>query len=285
MNLGNIISEIEKADPEVYEKLDTRRNAMKSFARVSGKVALASLPLALGAMFQKAYAAPNDAVQDVLNFALTLEYLEAQFYANVVASPAYSGISSAAQGALSKIAADEAAHVNFLKGVLGPAAVPQPAFDFTGGSGSGNGPFMGYENNYAVILAMAQTFEDTGVRAYKGQAPNLMSGNETLTAALQIHSVEARHASHIRQMRRALGTAVPAGVDLKPWIYQNQSAIDSPFNTYVQASYDGEENITQAGVDTTSVGGMSFSVNSASGAFDEPLTKDQVLAIAAPFLA
>lgn len=285
MNFANIISEIEKADPEVYERLDTRRNAMKSFARVSGKVALASIPLALSAMFQKAYAAPNDQIQDVLNFALTLEYLEAQFYANVVASPAYSGISSAAQGALSKIAADEAAHVSFLQGVLGGAAVPQPAFDFTAGSGSGNGPFMGYENNYAVILAMAQTFEDTGVRAYKGQAPNLMTNNEVLTAALQIHSVEARHASHIRQMRRALGTAVPSGVDLKPWIYQNQSGIDAPFNTAVQPSYNGEENTNQAGVETTTVGGMTFTMNSASGAFDEPLSKEQVLEIVSPFLA
>jgi rubrerythrin len=50
-------------------------------------------------------------------------------------------------------------------------------------------------------LALAQAFEDTGVRAYKGQAANLMSKPDLLTAALQIHSVEARHASEVRRLR------------------------------------------------------------------------------------
>ena len=55
MNLQNIISEIEKEDPEVYDRLDTRRKAMKKFANLSGKVALASLPFAFGSMFNAAY--------------------------------------------------------------------------------------------------------------------------------------------------------------------------------------------------------------------------------------
>jgi hypothetical protein len=48
---------------------------------------------------------------------------------------------------------------------------------------------------------LAQAFEDTGVRAYKGQAGNVMSNKTVLQAALQIHSVEARHASQVRRMR------------------------------------------------------------------------------------
>jgi hypothetical protein len=48
MNLQNILTEIEKTDPEVYDRLDTRRNVMKSFAKTSGKIALAALPFALG---------------------------------------------------------------------------------------------------------------------------------------------------------------------------------------------------------------------------------------------
>ena len=59
MNLKNIISEIEKVDPEVYDRLDTRRDAMKSFVKTSGKIALASIQFALGSMFQKAYSSPS----------------------------------------------------------------------------------------------------------------------------------------------------------------------------------------------------------------------------------
>ncbi|HPH85840.1 MAG TPA: ferritin-like domain-containing protein [Ferruginibacter sp.] len=284
MNFSNIISEIEKTDPEIYERLDTRRNVMKGFGNLTGKLALAAVPLALSSMFTKAYGQGTSNVNDVLNFALTLEYLEAEFYSNIVASPVYATLPAPAQGALSKIAQDEAKHVLFLKSVLGAAAVPKPTFDFTAGNGSGTGPFAGYLTNYAVQLAMAQTFEDTGVRAYKGQAPALISNNDVLTAALNIHSVEARHASHIRQMRRALGAAVPAGVDLKPWIDLKQSGIDAPFNTAVQSSYDGEEITSQGGVNLLTVGGMSFTAVAASAAFDEPLTMAQVLAIVDPFI-
>jgi len=289
MNFSKIITEIEKVDPEVYERVDTRRTAMKGFANLSGKLALAAVPVALSSLFSKAYAGggPGDAVTDVLNYALTLEYLEAEFYTNIVASPVYGTISAAAQGALAKIKDDENKHVAFLRTVLGAAAVPKPTFDFTAGNGTGTGPFAGYLNSYAMQLAMAQTFEDTGVRAYKGQAPALIPNNDVLTAALNIHSVEARHASHIRQMRRALGAlgAVPAGVDLKPWITLKESGIDNPFRTAVQPSYDGEEITTQAGVNLLTVGGMTFTAEAASAAFDEPLTMAQVLAIVDPFIA
>ena len=286
MNLQNIISEIEKADPEVYDRLDTRRSAMKKFANLSGKFAVASIPFALGSMFKTAYGQSNSTVNDVLNFALTLEYLEAEFYNNIVGSAGYMTASAAAQGALSKIKDDENKHVAFLKSVLGSAAVAKPTFDFTAGNGSNTGPFTGYLAVYAVQLAMAQTFEDTGVRAYKGQAPALQGNRTVLTAALEIHSVEARHAAHIRQMRRALNAAIPPGQTVKPWITLNQSGIDyAAGNAAIQKSYNGEEVVTQAGVTITGIGGNSFiDANAASEAFDEPLTTAQVLDIVDPFI-
>ena len=282
MNLQNIFTEIEKADPEVYDRLDTRRNAMKSFAKTSGRVALASIPFALGSMFQKAYSspsAPTDLVLDTLNFALTLEYLESNFYIQAVAS----GIIPSGEDmtALTVIRDHENEHVKFLSTAIKaaggmPVSFTAANFDFTAG-----GAFKDVFSNYGLLLAVAQTFEDTGVRAYKGQAPNLISNNDYLTAALQIHSVEARHAARLREMRQANGSLVPAGVTVKPWITLNQSGIGTDA---VQASYNGEENVTQAGVTITNIGGKDISAAAASEAFDEPLTKDQILAIVKPFI-
>lgn len=283
MNLQNIISEIEQTDPDVYDRLDTRRNAMKHFAKTSGRIALATIPFALGSMFQKAYSSPTtptDLIIDTLNFALTLEYLESNFYIKAVAS----GIvpSGDALNAFTLIRDHENAHVNFLKTAIAaaggtPVSFTAASFDFTA-----KGTFPGVFTDYGTLLAVAQTFEDTGVRAYKGQAPNLISNNDYLTAALQIHSVEARHAAHIRQMRKAAGLLVPSGVDVKPWITLNQSGIASQA---VQASYDGEENVVQGGVTITNIGGKQISAAAASEAFDEPLTKDQVTTIVMPFFA
>ena len=283
MNLQNILSEIEKTDPEVYDRLDTRRNAMKNFAKTSGKIALASIPFALGSMLQKAYsspAAPTDLILDTLNFALTLEYLESNFYIKAVAS----GIapSAEAMNALTVIRDHENEHVNFLKTAITaaggtPVSFTANSFDFTA-----KGTFADVFSNYGLMLAVAQTFEDTGVRAYKGQAPNLISNNAYLTAALQIHSVEARHAAHIREMRKTANLLIPAGVDVKPWITLDQSGIAT---SVVQPSYDGEQNVTQAGVTITNIGGQNISASAASEAFDEPLTKDQIVAIVTPFFA
>jgi rubrerythrin len=282
MKFVNILEEIETTDPEVYDRLDTRRNAMKSFAKTSGKIALASIPFALGSMFQKAYSsptAPTDIILDTLNFALTLEYLESNFYIKAVAS----GIIPAgdATKSLTTIRDHENEHVNFLKTAISaaggtPVSFTADSFDFTAG-----GTFPNVFSDYGTLLAVAQTFEDTGVRAYKGQAPNLITNNDYLTAALQIHSVEARHAAHLREMRQAAGLLVPSGVTVKPWITSNQSGIAT---SAVDASYAGEDNVTQAGITITNIGGKDISAAAASEAFDEPLTKDQIMTIVAPFI-
>ena len=281
MNFSNIIEEIEKADPEVYEKLNGRRSAMKNFLNFSGKVTAAALPIAIGGMFNKAYAgSPSSTITDVLNFALTLEYIEWEFYKQAVAS----GIipSAEAMGALTTIRDHEAEHVALLTSVITslgatPVYFTAASFDYTA-----KGNFPTVFTDYGVMLAVAQTFEDTGVRAYKGQAGNLASSNEILRAALQIHSVEARHASHLREMRRRYGALVPQGVLLQPWITLNQSGIATPA---VNASYAGEEITTQAGIEIVNINGFSIAATEASEAFDEPLTKEQVVSIVTPFFA
>jgi len=307
MNLQNIISEIEKTDPEIYDRMDTRRKAMRKFATFSSKVALASLPLAVGSMFKTAYGQTVPAgVIAVLNFALKLEYLEAEFYNRIAgggpsAFPTSAGFATASAGdqtALRKIRDDENAHVTFLRGALGGAQIAKPNIDLTGGgSAAGTGPFAGFLGSYAVQLAMAQTFEDTGVRAYKGGAPDLQPSRGFLTAALQIHSVEARHAAKIRLMRRtAGGPTIPAGQTVKPWITLSESGITTGVagtDAAIQRSYNAganatispsEANTTQAGVNIVGIGGNTFiDSRAASASFDEPLTAADVNSIVAGF--
>lgn len=277
MNILNILEEIEKTDAEVYERISPRRKAMAQFYGFGKKVALASLPIALGTMFKKAYAQTASAdVEAVLQFALTLEYLEAEFYTKGVAA---AGLvpAGAALGAITTIRDHENQHVTFLKTALtslGKTPVSKPTFDFSAGNGSNTGPFANVFSDYDTFLAVAQTFEDTGVRAYKGQAPALIGSGGVLTAALNIHSVEARHAAHIRQMRKA------RGANVKPWI----TGQDTGIGAIVQKSYEGEELETQAGIKITGINGQIISVAAATEAFDEPLTKAQILAIVDPFI-
>ncbi len=288
MNLKNILTEIEKVDPEVYERMDTRRNSMKQFAFAGKVLAAAAIPFAFGSMFKKAYGQTTGQIADVLNFALTLEYLEAEFYKQAVGSAAFGTASAADKAALTLIRDHEVAHVAFLRAAIMPIGTPvsftASSFDFSGGNGSGTGPFATAFVNYDLLLAVAQVFEDTGVRAYKGQAANLMSNNDVLTAALRIHSVEARHAAKIRYMRKNKPSALVTG-NIQPWIIGKMSNIEAgAANAAIQPSYDGEELTTQATVNIIGIGGTAVTADDASGAFDEPLTKAQVLAIVDPFI-
>ena len=274
MNLVNILKDIEEIDPEFQDRTNPRRAAIKNMTGFGTKLALSALPFAIGGIFKKAYGQTTTGVAGVLNFALTLEYLEFEFYKAAVSS----GIIPAGVDlvALTKIRDHEALHVNFLRTAITAAGATPIApltaanFDFTA-----KGTFPTVFSNYDVLLAVASAFEDTGVRAYKGQAPNLMGNGPILTAALNIHSVEARHASHLRLMRRM------RGVNIKPWITgANDTGVPQ-----VAASFAGEDNKVQAGIDITSFNGVGakISLNAATESFDEPLTKDQVLAIVAPF--
>jgi hypothetical protein len=276
MNLLGLIEEIEKADPEFQDRISPRRAAIKNITSFGSKVAVAALPFAFSTLFKKAYGqTPTTSVTDTLNFALRLEYLEAAFYnAGVASSLAFS---TSEKAYLVTIQGHENAHVKFLQGVLMGAAVAQSTqgtagvYDFTAG-----GTFPTVLSNVDIFFAVAQAFEDTGVRAYKGQAPNLVGQQVPLTAALNIHSVEARHASAIRQIRRLRGATTT-----KPWITgANDTGIAA-----VNGNYAGEDNVVQGGVTITSLNGVSgtVSVNTATESFDEPLTAAAVLALVAPF--
>ena len=276
MKIVNILEEIEKTDPDIYDRLSPRRKAMREFFSFGSKVAIAAVPLGLGSMFKKAYGqtVPSGVI-NVLQYALTLEHFEARFYVegyNQAPIPA-----GADKTAIQLIRDSETKHVTFLQQVImGAGATPVAAkasYDFTAG-----GTFPTVFTNYATFLAVAQVLEDTGVRAYKGRAGELLGQKVYLTAALGIHAVEARHASKIRYMRRMNGH-VPA---LKSYITGgNDSGVAAANGNYAGAT--PESNTTQAGITITNINGQNISANAASEAFDEPLTASEVLALVAPF--
>ncbi len=298
MNFFQILTDIEQVDPAVYDRLDSRRAVFKNLSGLGQKLTAATLPLAVGALFNKAYAQTpvGAAVTDVLNFALKLEYLESYFYQQ---RTGLTGLSPANAAALSLIATDEANHVAFLRSVLGSSAIADPTaaqFDYTAG-----GRFANYRTNQATYLALAQSFEDTGVRAYKGAAPLLMSNKTVLTAALSIHAVEARHASHIRAMRRAAvtGSSPSQGIPISPYNVAPKSWISGldgggavPGFTNViygagssASAYPAEDNVTQGGIVLTSLPNMGgIPVTAFTEAFDEGLDVATVSAIARNFL-
>jgi hypothetical protein len=283
MNLFNIIDEIEKVDPEFQDRISPRRAAIKNMAGFGSKVAVAALPLALSGLFKKAYAGTSAAadVNGVLNFALQLEYFESAFYNAGVEKAVYKPADAAY---FTAIKAHEANHVTFLQSVLGSAALPQPAansYDFTAG-----GTFADVLSNYKTYYAVAQVLEDTGVRAYKGQAPNLAGNKVVLTAALGIHAVEARHASAIRYLRYLDGSTNAFGNPNTPWIAGSASVSNDTGISAVDGNYAGENTSSQLGVDITklpSASGSSTSVGIAAAAFDEYLTKDAVAALVKGF--
>jgi hypothetical protein len=143
----------------------------------------------------------------ILNYALTLEYLEAAFYNGATA--ANMPLSSQAAAFLKVVTVDENAHVAFLKKHLGHSAAKEPKFDFKGANTS-----------VETFMATSEVLENTGVHAYSGQALNIKTP-AYVKAAISILTIEARHASVIGLLND------PTGASIAP---------NGPFDTPLTAS-------------------------------------------------
>lgn len=124
----------------------------------------------------------------ILNYALLLEYLESSYYKAAVAQNTFA--SPAIAQFAQVVNAHEKAHVDFLKKGLGKSAIAVPKLNTDAVKTA-----ISVENFAKTAMAL----EDTGVSAYAGQGPNLKT-RAFVVAALQIHSVEARHAAWIRTL-------------------------------------------------------------------------------------
>jgi rubrerythrin len=149
----------------------------------------------------------------IVNYALTLEYLETEFYAKVVAAGLFTG---KVGDLLKEFGAQEATHVAALKSTaekLGgtPAAKPEGKFPI---------------ESATQVAKLAYTVENLGASAYLGQAPSIQSP-EVLAAALAIHSVEARHASTLGTLTKQ--SVTPDGAFAMPADMSTVLAAVKPF--------------------------------------------------------
>lgn len=235
-----------------------------------------------------AQTAPSDA--DILNFALQLEYLEAQFYsfaANGTGLPDDQLTGTGTRGAVRggrrvnftdplvaqyarEIAADEIAHVRFLRQALGSAAVAQPAVDIdvtptsafsnaaraAGLIGAGQS-FDVYANDDNFLLG-AYIFEDVGVTAYKGAAP-LISNTTFLDASAGILAAEAFHAGIIRLTLYNRGVTVPAARSATEAISNARDSLDGSSDIDQGVAPQTANGQTIANIAPTDANGIAFS--------------------------
>jgi len=175
----------------------------------------------------------------VLNYALTLEHLEATFYREGLAGFEASDFEVGVFDNLGLIRGHEADHVTALTAAvseLGGVPVEEATYDFGEAFGDPD-----------AFLATAQALENTGVAAYTGAAQYLIGSPELLTAALTIHGVEARHASYLNRLNGA--SPFPDAVDA-PLTPDEVLAIATPFIAAAPAAQ-----VDAAASDTTGAGG------------------------------
>jgi rubrerythrin len=210
VDVDGAIREQAHAASEALESGDTRLSFLKKAGLAGGAVMgggalLGALTPATGmAASGKGRPPAKFGAGDVgiLNFALTLEYLEAAFYNEATANQKKKTFikEKQAQVFLKTVTADENAHVAYLKKALGSKAVAAPKVDFGGTTSS-----------EASFVKTAVALENTGVHAYSGQALNIETP-ATVAAALSILTIEARHASVAGLLLKATpGNITPNG--------------------------------------------------------------------------
>ena len=283
---------------DVFDHRVARRSARREFFRAAVGAGAFAVGGAATLSFTSTKAGAQAAVTegDVLNFALNLEYLEAQFYSyafngsglpnSLLGGSGTQGAVNTGSGAGSaravnfsddtvrqyarEIAADEQAHVAFLRTALGGAAVSQPAINLSGGA---DGPFTAaaraaglitatqtfdpYLNDINFLLG-AFIFEDVGVTAYKGSSP-LLSTPAFVDAAAGILATEAFHAGIIRGALFARGQATPILRSQTEAISAARDSLDGPTNLDQGVNPITEGGVTYANIAPTDADGIALS--------------------------
>lgn len=297
MNFVQLFSDLAHVDPEVFGRFDSRRRVFRHLGGAGRLLGRAALPAVLGGLFRRAYGQAGSlsaGVAGVLNLALSLEYLELYYYQAGLNAGVLTG---SVLADITTIRDDEQGHVNALLAVLGSQAIADPtaaAFDYSAGSFQ-----LTPLADSASFLTLAQVLEDTGVRAYKGALPPLMAAPDLLTAAFNIHAVEARHSSHLRTLRRGGPQGVvdaevlhTLGTKPKSWVSLRDDdgplpALTAPvYAAGTTTLFPAEDNTTQLGNSLLKISSITgLTPRTATEAFDEPLDAAATKKIARLFLA
>ncbi|WP_162910862.1 ferritin-like domain-containing protein [Hymenobacter oligotrophus] len=285
------------ATADASEQPTARRGALTQLART----AAATLPLALGAVAQPAMAQRAGTQLDALLLLLQVEWLQDEFYSRVLGDIAVTPPVSASlvpadiQPDLTLIRAQQRQHIVRFEALIansGGQIPARPRYDFTGSRGGTQAAaFADVFSNTETMLAVAQTLEDLSVRAYLGQLAALLSNDALLVLANRGLATEARHAAHLRQLRRQRGAAV------KHWVSGTDNG--GPVPTATAPVYAGEDRVRQLvtvsrEIDLTTLTPLlpitpaltdAEKRAAATEALDEPLTAAAVQAVVALFTA
>lgn len=289
MKLLSLLDRLSTADAPA--DATPRRDLLQRLGQASARAAVAALPLAAALPAQAALA---DTTLDAILLLLKLEDLLIALYTQALASPALSGGAQATvRPDFERMLRHQQGHAQFYRTTLLTAGLTPPtapSFDFSGRRNNPGNPelFPNVLNDYNSFLQLAQQLEDASASIYLNQVATFSSDRQLRDVVLRTQSVEARHASHLRTLRRANGTAVkswPSNADVVP-----TPTVVVPSPTGGSAApvsiYTFEANETQLVSATAAVpflavlnGATAVQFVALSEAFDEPLPTAQATAL------
>ncbi len=285
---------------QLDQRVDRRNERRKFFKTAGGFAVGATAGAVLGACSSGSNTAvaqnpPSGKVNldiEILNFALQLEYLEAEFYSWAAFGMGLPASSTSGQGtpgattggapvpfsdplvrrSANEIAKDEIAHVNFLRTALGSAAVAKPAINISGTDPNGSfstaaraagvisGPtsvFNPYADDNSFLLG-AYIFEDVGVTLYKGASP-LVTSPVFLEAAAGLLAAEAYHAGIVRTVLTAKGVATPSLITAAGQISDARDSLDGGSDQDQGIATIGTGNAAESNIFPSDSNGLAYS--------------------------
>ena len=290
MNLFSLLDRLSTADTP--SDADPRRQLLRQLGQFGVRAAVAASPFALA---MPAQAAPTNTSFDAALLLYKLDDLLSHFYTQALASSVFNnGAGVAVRSDFVRIQRQQQDHADFFRKVLTNANVvppPTPAFDFSGRKNNSSNPvlFPNVSTDFGAFLKLAQQLEDASAAIYLSQVLAFADNKPLFNAVLRMQSVKARHASHLRTLRRTKTSTVvkswPSTADETPnpavLVPSPAGGSAAPVSIYVF-----EANESQAVSATNTIpfatlltGTTAVQPRALAEAFDEPLPTRQATAL------